>query len=254
MHIGLCTISNGESPVDAVLEQAADVGYDGVEIWGKDHVGDGSAETCHAIRRQAADLGLEIPVYSSYLRPGTPSFPDELDRELSVADQLDADLVRVWAGDQEYDDHEPAHWDRVVDDLKQVTRAAGRRDLDVTVEKHAGTLTDTKEGARRLIETVDSPRCGLNYQAMFSLPPSELLAEAEALAPISNNVHVQAMPDQNGERRCPLADAYFDVEAVLQPFLEADFRGYVNVEFVPDDRPYREAIQEDLEYLRSVAR
>lgn len=254
MHIGLCTISNGEAPLDTVLEQAADVGYDGVEVWGKDHVGDKSAETCRSIRRRAADLGLDVPVYSSYLRPGTPSFGDDLDEELAVAEHLDADLLRVWAGNQEYEDHDPDHWDRAVEDLAQVTRAAADRGLDVTVEKHAGTLTNCEEGARRLIEAVDSPHCGLNYQAMFSFPADELRAEAAALAPISNNIHVQAMPERNGEQRCPLADAYFDVEAVLRPFLESDFDGYANVEFVPDDRPYREAIREDLQYLRSVTR
>lgn len=34
MHAGLCTISNRDADVDAVLAHAANAGYDGVEVWG----------------------------------------------------------------------------------------------------------------------------------------------------------------------------------------------------------------------------
>ncbi|RBI60528.1 sugar phosphate isomerase/epimerase [halophilic archaeon] len=252
MRIGLCTISNAEASVETVLSQAARAGYDGVEIWGRDHVGDGSERTCRAIRREADRLGLDVPVYGSYLRAGGDTFADARDHELAVAERLAADRIRVWAGTQEYAERDSEHWERAVADLRELTALAADRGVEVTVERHAGTLTDECEGARRLVEAVDDSNFGLNYQPPFDAAPDAIVAEARELAPLSNHVHVQAVSECGGESRCPLSEAFYDVSRVLAAFKTAGFEGYVNVEFVHDSAPYAEAITVDLDYLRSA--
>lgn len=253
MQIGLCTISNQAASVDSVVRDAGDAGYDGVEVWGQDHVGEGDPETCRSIRDAARAASVEIPVYGSYLRIGAPEFDEIVERELEIARRLDADLIRVWAGSQEYGDHDEGHWEQAVEDLSKVSRLASDRGLGVTVEKHANTLTNDGEGARRLVESVDRENCRLNWQPAFSMAPDALVEEARALAPISNNLHVQAVPERGSRDRCPLEDAFFDLERLLEIFENAGFSGFVNVEFVDDDRPYREAIEADLEYLRRTS-
>lgn len=252
MQFGLCTISAADRPVEAVLDLAAEAGYDGVEFWGKDHVGDGSAATCRRLSHLADDRGLSVPVYGSYLRPGTASYETERDRELAIARRLGADLIRVWAGDQEYEDRDDRHWERVVSDLVDLADRASDLGLAVTVEKHEGTLTNTTAGARRLIEAVDHEHCGLNWQPLFALSADALADEAAELAPLCNNVHLQAAPERGAERRCRLEGAYFDVGRTLEPFVERGFDGFANVEFVDPDLGYEDAIAADLEYLRSV--
>lgn len=251
MNLGLCTISAKERSVEEVIELAGEVGYDGVEIWGKDHVGDGSEATCERIVETAEDHGLEIPTYGSYLRCGTDEFEREFEGELAVADRLGTDLIRIWAGRQEYGDHDEEHWNRVVADLERLSERAADYGTGVTVEKHANTLTNDLDGARRLIEAIDRENCKLNYQPGFGLPSERLEREGEALAPLSNNVHLQAVRSAGESARSPLSEAYYDLEAVLAPFLE-NFEGYANVEFVTEERSYREAIDADLRYLRSV--
>ncbi|ELY98351.1 sugar phosphate isomerase/epimerase family protein [Natrialba aegyptia] len=253
MQIGLCTISNQDASVDAVIRQAGETGYDGVEVWGKDHVDNGDPETCRSIRETAREADIEIPVYSSYLRVGSPDFGETVERELEIARRLDADLIRVWAGSQEYGNHDEAHWEQAVADLERTSRLAADRGIDVTVEKHANTLTNDGEGARRLLEAVDRENCWLNWQPTFSMEPDELVETARNLAPLSNNVHVQAVPKRGSRDRCPLEDAFFDLEELLGIFEDASFSGFVNVEFVADDRPYRRAIETDLEYLRRMS-
>lgn len=253
MKIGLCTISNTDAPVSDVLETAAGAGYDGVEVWGQEpHVGDGSAATCESIVETAEGLGIEIAVYGSYLAPGTDAFDGSYEHELAVAERLDADLIRVWPGESEYGDHAEAEWDAAVSDLSLLAEEAESAGVDVTVEKHEGRLSNTTEGARRLIEAVDHTRCGLNYQPLFDMSEDDLIAEAELLAPLSNNVHIQAPAERGSKTRAPLEDSYFDVGAVLAPFADAGFEGYVEVEFVTDDLPYGDAVRRDCEYLRSV--
>lgn len=251
MKVGLCTISNTDASIGSVLSLAADTGYAGVEIWGDGHVDDGDS-SAERIAESAGSFGLEIPVYGSYLRAGTDDFEREVSTELDIADALGASLIRVWPGAQEYQEHTSEHWDRVVDDLLSLSRRAADRGIGVTVEKHEGTLTNTTTGARELMETVDHQRCGLNYQPLFFLSADELVAEARELAPLANNVHMQAVGIRGGDERTLLQDAYFDCEALLAPFQEHAFQMYVEVEFVDQGRPYESAIRQDLEYLRSI--
>lgn len=249
MNVGLCTISAKAKGVEEVIDLAGDVGYDGVEVWGKDHVADTEPER---IARAAADAGLEVPTYGSYLRCGSEAFSESLEAELAVAEDLGADTIRVWAGCQEYGDHDADHWEAVVADLERATEAATDRGLSVTVEKHANTVTNNLEGSRRLIEAVDHEGCGLNYQPGFSIPADELEREAEALEPLSNQLHLQATRERTDGDRGPLSEAYYDLDAILRPFRQGGFEGYANVEFVTGDRPYRDAIAADLETVRSL--
>ena len=255
MQTGLCTITNTDWPVHDVLVLAAETGFDGVEVWGKDHVGntDGAdtadVETCRRIADDACELGLDIPVYGSYLRAGTDGFRESLERELDATASLGADLVRVWAGTQEYGGHDPDHWESVVSDLALAGERAAERGRAVTVEKHEGSLTNEREGAKRLIEAVDSPAVGLNWQPLFFLDRDELLAEAEALAPLTNNVHLQATRVRDGSRRCPLSEAYFDVASILDVFDDAGLDGYAELEFVDPETDYRRAVRDDYGFL-----
>ncbi len=253
MKLGLCTIAAGDHPIETVASTAAEAGYAGIEVWGRDHLGDGSEAACRSVREAALDNGLEIPVYGSYLRPGTDGF-DAMDEELEISDRLGASLIRVWAGNEEYQDRSDEHWERTVADLQTLSERAGANGIGVTVEKHEGTLTNTQEGARRLIEAVDHPNCGLNWQPLFGLKPDVVLEEAHELASLSNNVHIQAVPESGRppDERCLLEDAFFDVPAVIDAFDAAGFDGYVEVEFVTDDLAFEDAAERDREYLESI--
>ncbi|MFB6295638.1 MAG: sugar phosphate isomerase/epimerase family protein [Halobacteriales archaeon] len=255
MRIGLCTISNTDWPIGDVIDLAADLGFDGIEVWGKEpHVGGASPEEMDAIRSDCAAAGLEIPVYGSYLRPGTGGYEAEWENELDAAEALEADLIRIWAGESEFGEYDEAEWEAAVEDLQHLSARADERGLGVTVEKHGGTLTNRAAGARQLIEDVGAENCGINWQPSFDLTAPEVLADLEALRSTVNNVHLQAVPEPAGYRpdRCPLSEAYFDVEAVVETLDSAGFSGYYEVEFVTPGEPYEEAVAADLAYLRSL--
>lgn len=253
MQLALCTISGTDRPVEEVFRFAADAGYDGVELWGKEpHIGDGSEEVTASIAGTVNDLSLDIATYGSYLVAGGGSFRDEYEHELAVAERLDADLLRVWPGESEYEDCTESEWEAAVEDLSLLADRAAAANISVTVEKHEGHLSDTTEGAGRLIETVDHSNCGLNWQPLFHMDESALLAEAERLAPLSNNVHVQAPAERGGSQRALLENAYFDVAAVLDRFADVGFDGYVEVEFVSEDAAYETAVRRDHDYLRAA--
>lgn len=264
MNVGLCTISNKDREVDDIVALAGEVGYDGVEIWGKDHVGDGSRETCDAIRDAAEDAGVEIPVYGSYLRaagdvdldpddaPAGTLDDAEIEEELEIADRLGTDLIRIWAGGHDYEDVGDAYWDAVVEDVDRIGATAEDYGIDVTVEKHTNTVTNSLEGARRLIEAVDRDAVGLNYQPHTRLGPEEIDAEAAELAPLSNHMHVLAVHERGTSDRYPYSRGDYDFEALLERFAAADYDGYVNVEFVSEELGYEEAVRADHDFVRSA--
>lgn len=172
IRMGLCTIADTNSTVEDVIATAADAGYDGIEVWGRDHVGDGSPERCRAIREVADEQAVEITVYGSYLRPGTGGYADEVAHELDVAERIDVSLVRIWAGDQDYQDCTDEHWERVVADLTDLADRAADRGLGITVEKHGGAVTNREEGARRLIEAWIGRTAGSTGSRCSASPPT----------------------------------------------------------------------------------
>lgn len=250
MHVGICTISNKELPVADVIDIAAELEVDGIEPWGRDHV-DGSLDRAREIKDRAAAADLEVPVYGSYLRPGDESFADAYDHELALAEALDADLIRVWAGNEEYQDVSDHHWNAVVADLETLADAAEAAGVAITVERHSGTVTNTRAGAARLIEETPA-NVGLNWQAGRAPDSATVLEDARELAPLSNNVHVQTAAAPDAGERCPLAYSYVDLERVIDAFAAAGFDGYLEIEFVTQRCSYDAAVAADVAFLRRV--
>lgn len=249
MKIGLCTISNKEESIESICETAAASGVDGIELWGG-HIDSGVSP--REMASTAADRSLSVLSYGSYLRAGTETFDDELEAELDTAVDCGADLIRVWAGESGYADHDPERFEQSVTDLTRLVRAAGERGIEVTVERHKNSHTDKQAGAQRLIEAVDSPHLGLNWQPLFGQSPEEVVLDAEQLAPLSNNVHLLAIPDPADGTKCALSKAYFDLPAVIDAFETCGFDGALEIEFVTSEVPYRDAVANDIEYLRSI--
>lgn len=255
MKVGLCTISNKERDVADLIAVAGSIGFDGVEIWGQDHVGDGTERACRTITEAADEAGVDVAVYGSYLRaagdrdPGTDGTTagrldgDTIEHELAVADGIGADLIRIWAGSLEYEDVDDPYWNAVVADVERIGERAEAYGIDVTIEKHANTVTKSLAGARNLIEAVDRENVGLNYQPNPGIDAATLEAEATELAPLTNHMHVLSVHERESD---------YAFEALLDSFRAGGYEGYVNVEFVSGELPYEEAVRADYDYLRSI--
>lgn len=252
MQIGVCTISTKSRSIESIIDICGELGVGGVEIWGEGHIGDKSPESCRSIAASANEREVSIPVYGSYLRLGGDEFDEEMETELEIADHLGADLIRVWAGEQEYQNCTEAHWERVLRDLERLGGAARDRELAVTVERHSGTVTNETEGAKMLIEAADSPAIGLNWQPLFEHDSETVADDVRQLADLVNNVHLQAVPAPGESDRCALSDAYFDVADVVQTFDESGFEGFYEIEFVTQRAPYHAALASDLAFVQAL--
>lgn len=247
MQTGLCSISSKDRSLPEIIDLAAAVGFDGIEIW-ENHLGEDRTAPAEA-RRLASEAGLSVSALGSYLRPGTEDFEDDLDAVLDTAETLETGLVRVWAGEQEYGDHDESHWDDVVADLRRCADAAADRGLELTVEKHAWTLAYTAEGCLELLEEVDAENVGINWDP--KVDAGEDIEEVlDRLAPVVNHVHVSGSVP--GSDEAPLRAAYPSLERWLDRLATAGFDGYVDLEFTPDELSYEEVVRRDGAYLSKV--
>jgi hypothetical protein len=219
---GLVSVTFRQLGVAEVVALAAGAGLRAIE-WGADvHVPSPAAARDAAAR--CADAGLAVPSYGSYHRGG-PGFADVL----RVAVALGAPRIRVWAG-RHGSATEP---DRatVVADLADAADLAAREGVEVCLEYHANTLTDTLKSTVDLLGAVPAVRP--YWQPAAGDRPAAALAAVEVLAPVTAHVFTW---DEAG-RRLPLAAG----ERLWRPVLAALARlpgpRHALLEFVRDDDP-----------------
>jgi hypothetical protein len=218
---GLVSVTFRQLDVAAIVSLVARAGLRAIEWGGDVHVP--SPRVAREVAARCADAGLAIAAYGSYYRAGA-GFGDVL----RTAVALGAPRIRVWAGTR---GSAAADRNTVVADLAHAVALAAGEGIEVCLEYHAGTLTDTLESTVELLRAVPGVRP--YWQPPVGDRPDNALAAVETLAPVT--AHVFAWDDA-GER-LPLAAG----EALWRPVLAALGRlpgpRYALLEFVRDDDP-----------------
>jgi 3-dehydroshikimate dehydratase len=219
---GLVSVTFRRLGVDEIVALAAGAGLAAVE-WGADvHVP--SPRAARETARRCADAGLAVAAYGSYYRGG-PGFGEVL----RTAVALGAPRIRIWAG-RHASASEP---DRaaVLADLARAASAAAGEGIEVCLEYHANTLTDTLDSTVDILRAVPAARP--YWQPPVGERPAGALAAVEVLRPVT--AHVFTWDDAGA--RLPLAAG----EALWRPVLAALGRlpgtRYALLEFVRDDDP-----------------
>ncbi len=199
--------------------------------WGGDtHVPHGDLEAARRVGEMTRDAGLEVAAYGSYYRAG---HDDELafERVLPCAAVLGAPLIRVWAGKQSSADADEDYRDRVVNDLRRICEMA--KNIDIALEFHENTLTDTAASARRLLENIDCPNIRTLWQPPVNATREECLADLQTIKLWLANLHVFQW---RGNERRPLEEGENDWRDYLAAANNEETR-YALLEFVADDEP-----------------
>jgi 3-dehydroshikimate dehydratase len=232
---GLVSVTFRQLAPTEIVDLAVQHGMRAIEWGGDVHVPVGDLVVARDVARQCADAGIVVEAYGSYFRASGDFGP-----VLETALALGASRVRVWAGQRGSAQEE----DRavVVDGLRVAAIRAAEVGVELAVEYHADTLTDTLDSALRLFAEV--PELRPYWQPPVGSSLQEALLALPALGPVA--VHVFSW-DELG-RRLPLgarADLWVPVFARL-----AELPGprYALLEFVRDDDPA--AFAEDAAVLR----
>lgn len=253
-------------PIEDCIEQAAAMGFDGVEIL---HIQMTSEENDYLqmLKRRAYELGLALMGFSTH--QGFVS-PDEAERQenvertihqIDVASSLGIPTMRIntgrWGTSESFDalmanrgiepplegytDDEAFDW--VIKAIGECVDHAAEKGVILGLENHWG-LGRTPEGVLRIVEAIDSPWLQVTLDTgNFLEDPYEDLA---MLAPYT--VLVQAKTYYGGGTWYTLD---LDYERIADIMRDAGFQGWVSLEFEGKESPDT-AVPKSLEVLRDA--
>lgn len=207
LRAGLCSITYRQLRPAEIVELAVAAGIEGIEWGGDIHVPAGDVGAADDVAARCADARVAIPSYGSYLGIGastTKEFLAEARTTLWTAQALGAPLVRMWTQLGVGPQASPSERLNVMRRVEQAARLTDEYDVDLALEFHPDTLTETAASARQLIEQVGHPRLRTHWQPDHRLGPDATIAEFDIVAPWLAHLHVYAWGAGGYDDRLPL--------------------------------------------------
>ncbi|WP_090927249.1 sugar phosphate isomerase/epimerase family protein [Salibacterium qingdaonense] len=229
---GVCSVTFREKSVDEIIELASQADLHSIEWGGDVHVPPGDTSAAARTAEKTKDAGLDVSSYGSYYKAGVEQ-DTPFRTVLDTASALGAPSIRIWAGVKGSNDIEPEERQQVIRDIQDAASLAKDKGIGVHLEYHGGTLTDTAESARHLMEELHHPNVQLYWQPAVGLSLEERLDSIETVKPWIRHVHVFFW---RGTTRYPLEDGQEEWNAYFQQIPDSGDR-YAMLEFVQDDDP-----------------
>jgi sugar phosphate isomerase/epimerase len=261
-------------PIETCLEQAADMGFDGVEILhvhmeeaAKAAGGSVNNALLHRIKQRAFALGLDLMGFSTHQGFVTPDVDkrkqniEHTAKCLEMAHELGIPTIRVntgrWGTSKNFDalmankgiePRLPGHTDDegfawVIDSFGELCKRAQKLGVVMGLENHWG-LGREATGVLRVIKAVDSPWLKATLDTGNFL--ENMYPQMEALAP--HAVLVQAKTYHGGGEWYSLEIDYARVANILR---KVGYRGYISLEMEGKEAPAT-AVPKSLQTLRKA--
>lgn len=241
------------APIERCIDDAARMGFDGVEILQVQMKGDESNARLQRLKRQAHSLGLALCGFSThqgFVSPDPAVRQDNIDKTLHSIDlayRLGVPTMRVntgrWGTSKDFDElmanrgiepRLPGHTDEeafgwVIEALDKCLPRAEECGVVLGLENHWG-LGRTAEGVMRIVEAIDSPWLRTTLDTGNFL--DDMIPQMERIAPAA--CLVQAKTYYGGGKWYTLEIDYSKVAAILR---KNRYQGWVSLEFEGKDDP-----------------
>jgi len=253
-------------PIEKVIEDAARLGFDGVEILHK-QMADESVPYQNKLKRLAFDNGLALPllsIHQSFVQPDPAKRKADVEhtkRCINIAVQMGIPCVRMntgsWGtnkGDAEYyktgielplkgyTDEDAIKW--CIDEMQVCLKYAEQAGVTLALENHWGLSTNIDYLIRIYKALAGSPSMGMNVDTgNFVGEPYDQL---EKLAPYATIV--QAKTYYGGGEVYDKDMDYTRIGKILQ---KANFKGYISLE-MEGKEDAKTAVPKSLEVLREA--
>jgi sugar phosphate isomerase/epimerase len=253
-------------PMERVIENAAKLGFDGVEVL---HRGmeEESVAYANKLKRHAFTLGLDLymlSIHQNFVQPAVEKRNQDIDhtkRCIDLASQMAIPCVRInsgrWGTAGTFDElmtlkgHEtplPGFTDDdafkwVIDAIEKCLAHAEKAGVVLALENHWGLTTDPKN-VIRIKKAIDSPWLGVNLDT--GNYPGDPYEGIEILAPYATIV--QAKTYYGGGVWYTLDLDYPRIGAILKKY---NYRGWVSLE-MEGKEDADSAVAKSLEVLRGA--
>jgi L-ribulose-5-phosphate 3-epimerase len=254
------------TPIEFVIQDAAKLGFDGVEVLHRQMDND-TAAYCNKLRRLAFENGLSLPmlsIHQDFVSPDAAERQKHIEHTkhcMDVAAQLGIPCIRLnsgrWKTIKSFDDlmkvkgNEPPlagytdadafKW--CIDSIQQCIPHAEKTGVMMALENHWG-LTTKVENVLEIWKKVNSPWLGVNLDT--GNYPTDPYPEIEKLAP--HATIVQAKTYHGGGVWYTLDLDYKRIAGILR---KHGFHGWLSLE-MEGNEPAATAVPKSLETLRKA--
>ena len=182
-------------PLADLLDPMAAAGFSELEVWGYHLEGLSEAEVEHlaAALQARAMRAVGVGAYPSFHLEGAGDEEQRrrLDRLVAAAVRLGASVFKIFPGSVGSAQVDEAVWRRSVEGMRRLAGRTCEAEMALTLETHGGTLCDTLEGTRRLLDQLPDDGVGLCFQPYIEHDTSAAMAAFDALRPRVRHLHLQ---------------------------------------------------------------
>lgn len=170
-------------PVWDHLEAAVAAGYSAVELRSTHAKPDSDPAYLDAIKDYCDQNGLSVLALSCFVGnfgladdTGCQDIYEQFKQYVTLAHKMDTDMIRLWPAWQESATAPAEVWDRAVEWCRKCCDYAAQQGKKVVFEMHHGTLCDTLDACKRLIEAVDCDNAGfiLDPVNLYQVPAEDV--------------------------------------------------------------------------------
>jgi sugar phosphate isomerase/epimerase len=270
MQFGFSTNAFREYGLGEAIDVLADAGYDGVELlFDEPHLYPPTADEAEvaAVRDRLDDAGVAISNCNAFMLTAIedfhhPSFVEvDPDYRQERIDYTAASLRTAAALDADYISIEPGgpvpaeksrEWaeDRFVEALRELLPVAEETGVDLLVEPEPDLLVETTDQFLALLERVDHPRIGCNFDAGHLYCVGEDPAEAvDRLAEHTRHYHIEDIPADRSHEHTQLGDGAMDLDGFLEAVEATGYDGFMTVELYPYEETAAETAGDAMRWL-----
>lgn len=232
MKTGLTSVTFRQKSPEEIIALAKEAGLTGIEWGGDIHVPAGDTKTASGIGRKTREAGLAVLSYGSYYRGDEG---EDVAPVLASAKALGAPVIRIWAGRKPLEESSPEEVKALAGRIREAAEMAQEEGMDLALEYHRGTATQTVSGALELLKEIRACNVSCYWQPNPELTKEEHLAEIDALLPFLSNIHVFSWTKES--LRLPLAAGEDCWLSYLNRIREGGKNRALILEFVKDDSP-----------------
>ncbi len=207
---GLVSITFRQLTPARIIELVKKSGLKFIEWGGDIHVPHGDLPTARAIRCQCEDANILLPSYGSYYRANTTATDNpDLHAVLDSAAELGVNDVRIWAGTTGSANLTAAQRNKTIEALQRDSETATKYGLNLSLEYHANTLTDSNESVKQLLTELQNTQIKFYWQPVVG---KTIDYQLDGLTSIGSRLaHIHAfnwqLDDAGAIIRQPLAQA-----------------------------------------------
>ena len=186
-------------PLADLLDPMAAAGFRELEVWGYhlDRLSEAEVEHLTGALQARGMRAVGVGAYPSFHLEGGEDEEQgrTLDRLLAAAVRLGASVFKIFPGRVASADAGETVWSRSVEGMGRLAGRTGEAGMLLTLETHGGTLCDTLDGTRRLLDRLPEDGVGICFQPYVEHDTAAAIAAFDALRPRVRHLHLQNRKD-----------------------------------------------------------